>query len=421
MDKSANPNTKSGTERTVIKICIVAAISLLLLIPLAMIKGVIEDREDTKNGVINEVANSYARSQTVSAPLLVSYVLKEKKVDKQFEPSGIQTYVEDYETDCSLVDYKADVKTDILHRSIYDVIVYNSRIQISGKMPVSENAVVARDNHFRINVSDQKGFSNPSQLTFGGKTFNLIRTPYNFETEVELPKDVKVGDTIDFSISFDLKGTESLFFGSSGLGNTSLAISSSYPHPSFQGAMLPNTREVNDEGFTATWSVSEFNNSTNENMGVKFVEPANPYQQSMRSAKYGMLIIILVFVAGLFVELLTRKEINPIQYAVIGLSLVLFYSLLVSFSEFITFGVAYVIAALMTTGALMFYFRAILKSSTAYVLGGFVALVYALNYMLLQMDTYALLAGSLVLFLLLCVVMYITANTNKNKELTKTE
>ena len=73
-------------------------------------------------------------------------------------------------------------------------------------------------------------------------------------------------------------------------------------------------------------------------MGVKFVDPANPYQQSMRSAKYGMLIIVLVFVAGLFVEFLTRKEINPIQYAVIGLSLVLFYSLLVAFSEFITFG-----------------------------------------------------------------------------------
>ena len=140
----------------------------------------------------------------------------------------------------------------------------------------------------------------------------------------------------------------------------------------------------------------------------------------MRSAKYGMLIIILVFVASLFVEFLTRKEINPIQYAVIGLSLVLFYSLLVAFSEFINFGIAYVIAALMTTGALMLYFRAILKSRSAYILGGFVAIVYALNYMLLQMDTYALLAGSLVLFLLLCVVMYLTANIS-NKELDKTE
>ena len=75
----------------------------------------------------------------------------------------------------------------------------------------------------------------------------------------------------------------------------------------------------------------------------------------------------------------------------------------------------------MTTGALVFYFRAILKNRSAYVLGGIVALVYALNYMLLQMETYALLAGSLVLFLLLCVVMYLTANINNNKAITKVE
>ena len=83
-------------------------------------------------------------------------------------------------------------------------------------------------------------------------------------------------------------------------------------------------------------------------MGVKFVQLADPYQQAMRSAKYGMLIIVLVFVAGLFVEFLTKKNINPIQYAVIGLSLVLFYSLLLAFSEFVTFGLSYVIAASMT-------------------------------------------------------------------------
>ena len=133
-----------------------------------------------------------------------------------------------------------------------------------------------------------------------------------------------------------------------------------------------------------------------------------------------MLIIILVFVAGMLVEFLTRKEINPIQYAVIGLSLVLFYSLLIAFSEFIAFGVAYTISASMTTVALMLYYKGILKNRSAYMLGGFVALVYVLNYILLQMETYALLSGSLVFFLLLCAVMYLTSNIN-NKELPKTE
>ena len=123
--------------------------------------------------------------------------------------------------------------------------------------------------------------------------------------------------------------------------------------------MLPNRREINNDGFEATWSVSSFNSSGYYDMGVKFVDPANPYQQSMRSAKYGMLIIILVFVASLFVEFLTCRGINPIQYVVIGLSLVLFYSLL--------------------------------------------------------------LAGSLVLFVLLCMVMFITADIENAGVITKTK
>ncbi len=413
--------TNSNSKRMVIKVSFIAAISLLLLIPLTMIKGVIKSREQTKYAVTEEVANSYAKQQTVSAPYLTSNIVKEKIVDKRIEPSGKQTYIEDYDTYCSQVDYKADVVTDMLHRSIYDVIVYNSKIQISGKIPVSEQSINARSNKFRFSLTDKKGFSNPSQLTFGGQTFDINRESNEFVAEVVFPKETKSGDTVDFEITFDLKGTESLFFNPSRDGNTTLAISSSYPHPSFQGEMLPNHREVKDDGFNATWSVSNYNSSIYDDMGVMFIELANPYQQSMRSAKYGMLIIVLVFVAGLFVEFLTRKEINPVQYAVIGLSLVLFYSLLVAFSEFITFGVAYIIATMMTTVALMFYFRAILKSRSAYMLGAFVALVYALNYMLLQMETYALLSGSLVLFLLLCAVMYITANINNNKTTAKTE
>ena len=119
METKVNSNAK----RTAIKVSLVAAISLLLLIPLAMIKGVIEDREQTKDSVTVEVANSYAKPQTVSAPYLESYVVETRTVDKKIEPSGKQTYVEDYDSYCSQVDYTADVETDILHRSIYDVIV----------------------------------------------------------------------------------------------------------------------------------------------------------------------------------------------------------------------------------------------------------------------------------------------------------
>ncbi len=417
------PTQTQNAKRTAIKVGLVALISLLLLIPLIMVYEVIDDRKHTKDAVVEEVANSYAHNQIINAPYLVSYSVEDLAEDKKIELTDEEILAEIHgaHTHCSQVDYTAEIETDMLHRSIYDVIVYNSKVKVSGKLPITEETITAAERKFCFEVGDIKGFSNPSQLTFGGQSFEL-GTEYNeLVAKVAIPNDAKAGDVIDFAITFDLKGTESLFFNPTEDGNTTVAISSSYPHPSFQGAMLPNTREVKEDGFKATWSVSSFNSSSYDDMGVEFVDPANPYQQSMRSAKYGMLIIVLVFAAGLLVEFLTRKEINPIQYVIIGLSLVLFYSLLVAFSEFITFGVAYVIAALMTTLALMFYFRAILKSCSAYMLGGFVALVYALNYMLLQMETYALLAGSIVLFLLLCVVMYLTANINNKKELAKTE
>ena len=167
METKVNSNSK----RTAIKVSLVAVISLLLLIPLAMIKGVIEDREQTKYSVTMEVANSYAKPQTVSAPYVVSYVVETRTVDKKIDPSGKQTCVEDYDSYCSQMDYTADVETDVLHRSIYDVIVYNSKVKISGKLPVTEKSINARDNEFRFKVIDKKGFSNPSQLTFGGGYF----------------------------------------------------------------------------------------------------------------------------------------------------------------------------------------------------------------------------------------------------------
>ena len=133
----------------------------------------------------------------------------------------------------------------------------------------------------------------------------------------------------------------------------------------------------------------------------------------MRSAKYGILVILLVFIAGLAVELVGKKKIDLIQYLVIGLSLVLFYALVLSFSEFMRFPLAYGLAALMTVSALFGYFRGILHDRTAWLLSALSALAYLLSYILLQMETYALLAGTLVLFVLLVGIMYLTRNLNK--------
>ena len=140
------------------------------------------------------------------------------------------------------------------------------------------------------------------------------------------------------------------------------------------------------------------------------VKPVTQYRQTERATKYGLLIIFLVFIAGFVVEIISKKPINIIQYLVIGASLVLFYSLLLAFSDFLSFGLSYLIAAVMTTVALSAYFRGIVRNKWTYLLAGLVALTYGVIYILLQMETFAFLTGTLLLFIILCIIMALTRN-----------
>jgi inner membrane protein len=244
---------------------------------------------------------------------------------------------------------------------------------------------------------------------FSGYDDNILKAKIN------LPADIKEGDELEYTMRLKIKGTKSLSFKPYAEEST-LVIKSSYPHPSFIGDFLPEKRAVTDSGFSAYWSVLGMNVSNRtDGMGVKFVNPSDPYLQSERTTKYGFLVIVLVFVATILVEFIARKEINIVQYAIVGLSLVLFYSLLISFSEIASFGLAYLVSAVMTTAALMFYFRRMLKNKVAYYVGAFVAVMYGLNYVIIQMETFALLTGSLLLFVMLLVLMYFTANMNSSK------
>lgn len=398
METKNNSHHKQATLKTVF----LALITLFLLIPLTMVQNVIKERGETKTRVTEQVMSSYSQPQLIYTPEL-----------KSIKTDSIQSIIiNDSQRYPTKLDIEANVTTNTLHRSVYDVIVYNTNVKISGTFPVTEQSLEATENVISLDITDFKGLAALPTMTYGGKEFKFERKGNGISTHFVQPQDAQVDDQIPFSFTLDLKGTDSLMFNPLGV-ETKLTVNSTYKHPSFQGDILPESRDIRNDGFTATWNLSSHNLDDFDYItGVKFVEPANPYQQSTRSAKYGILIIVLVFAAAFFVEFFTQKEISLIQYTVIGLSLVLFYSLLLSFSEFVAFGIAYTISLVMTLGALLFYFRAILKSKTAYWLVAFVALVYVVNFMVLQMETYALLAGSLVLFVLLCGVMYLTANIN---------
>ena len=400
--------TRKDTVLTLKKIAFIGLITILLLIPLMMIEGVINERNELKYSVKKEISRAVSESQIVDGPRFIYTVEKEQVVDDKKEVVEELHVINPHK-----LESKVNVTTETLRRSIYNVIVYHSKINMNGSYVLPEAVYNGKNLKIKMKVSDLKGLTDTPQIRFLNKDYKFdVDDSGQLYTIVELPKENQTDRIIPFTMQLELKGTERLMFAPSA-DETVLSISSSYANPSFVGEYLPLSRDVNEDGFTAKWKVLKINKKRSEYMGVDFIEVASQYQQAIRSVKYGMLIICLVFVAGLLVEFVTQRQIHVVQYAIIGLSLTLFYSLLTAFSDIIPFGWSYLIASTMTTMALTLYYRGILKHKSAWILGGFISIMYVTNYILLQMETYSLLAGSLLLFVLLSVMMYFTANMNK--------
>ena len=224
--------------------------------------------------------------------------------------------------------------------------------------------------------------------------------------------------------SLNLQGMERLEFVPIGR-DTLVDLHSLWPHPSFVGRFLPEQRAVTDAGFQARWRTSYFATNVEqllnqcgqracdallENaLGVTFMQPVDIYLQTERAVKYGMLFIGLTFAAFFLFELFKSLAIHPIQYALVGIALAIFYLLLLSLSEHLRFGISYLIAAVACVGLLAFYAAYLLRSLRRAV--GFATLLgslYAVLYVLLQLEDYALLMGSLLLFTIVAAVMILT-------------
>ena len=395
-------------KNTFWKFALMGLISLLLLIPLAMVKDLIRERSNRAQEASGEVAGSWGGAQTLEGPTLVfSYVETSGAGDKKKEETKKN------EVYPSVLNCEYSIDNQLLHRSIYDIPVYTADVNEEGTFIVPESMAQKEKLSLTatIKVSDLRGIDGPIILETNGKQFTADDGNSGTVRFYIKPGDIPMdGSTIPFKVSFKVRGSSSISFKPYG-DETKVIVKSNCPNPSFNGDFLPVGREIDENGFSAEWRVSKINRGapSESRMGVSFLPEVSQYQQSERSAKYGLLIIVLVFAAGLMVELVGKKKIALVQYLIIGLSLVLFYALTLSFSEFISFGLSYLIAAAMTTAALLGYFRGILKSRAAYTLALLVAVTYALCYILLQMGTYALLTGSLVLFVVLAVIMYYTA------------
>ena len=234
--------------------------------------------------------------------------------------------------------------------------------------------------------------------------------------------DLKKNKKLPYEIKIKLKGSQSINF--IPLGKTTrVDLKANWNTPSFTGNYLPNNREITEKEFSAQWQVLNLNrnysqvlvnyNNTNikdienSSFGVNFKIPVEQYQQSMRSAKYAILIILLTFGVIFFTEIMNKTRIHALQYLLVGLALCLFYSLLLSFSEHIGFNPAYLLSAALTIILVGGYMLGITKKKKpSLIMSGLLSVLYLYIFVSIQLETFALLAGSLGLFIILAMVMY---------------
>ena len=227
---------------------------------------------------------------------------------------------------------------------------------------------------------------------------------------------------IPYEMKIRLKGSQSVNF--TPLGKTTkVNLKANWNTPSFVGSFLPENRDVTADEFSAQWQVLNLNRNYSQvlvdpsamvvsdiadsDFGVNLKVPVEQYQQSMRSAKYAVLIILLTFTVIFFTEIMEKTRIHALQYLLVGLALCLFYSLLLSISEHLGFNMAYLISAVLTIGLVSGHMLGIIKKKKpAFIMGGLLIILYVYIFILIQLETYALLAGSLGLFVILAAVMY---------------
>jgi inner membrane protein len=426
-----------------LKLGAIALLILLLLIPLMMINGVIQDRQQLRDGVLEDIARSSSYSQQLSGPLMVVPYTKVVRTWKLNEKTS-QRYQELGEERGRLYflpehfELNGQVETELRKRGIYEARLFHADNRITGHFSLPTHLGIKEDfadyqfdqPFLAVGISDIRGIENALKLELDGQRLDFMpgsQVRWLGEgVHVTLPAlDAKAPTELTFGFNLRLQGTGQLQVVPVGKTST-VSLAANWPHPSFVGNYLPSQREVTDQGFSAKWQTSFFSTNLQEAMnscvsgkncevfnsrsfGVSFIDPVDQYLKSDRAIKYALLFIVLTFAGFFLFEVLKSLAVHPVQYALVGVALAFFYLLLLSLSEHIGFALAYLLSAGACVLLIGFYVCHVLRSvrhGLSFSAG--LAALYGLLYGLLSAEDYALLMGSLLLFGLLGVFMVLT-------------
>lgn len=439
----------------------------LLMLGLNIIQDVVRDRINNREYAVQSVVSSLAGSQTLIGPALVQSCTETTAI-----PNGKKIEYTTREFQRQLlpdsVHHNANATMEERARGLHRVNAYvlHDQIQASfsnaeqfaqppgsggserlSKSPAAGKTVVSCEKlYLTFALSDPRGIrsatmqANDKELSVETGT-SLQRYSKGIQAEVNTSA-LKKGEPLNISLKLQLLGTERLAFTPIATENK-VTLTADWPHPSFGGSFLPTRREVTNNGFTADWEISSLATSSStafnrqqplcvdqgnlafahtmnaaasgeddsciETMGTEFVNPVNIYSLSERATKYGLLFVVLTFVAvGLF-EVLKKLRVHPVQYLLVGTALCSFFLLLISLSEHLGFATAYAIAASACVALLAFYASHILGSiRRGLPFAAAIAALYGLLFVLLQLEQTALVVGSIALFAVLTLVMICT-------------
>ena len=432
------------------KMILVGLLTLVLLIPLFFVQDLIRERSMRQKEVVNEVSELWGKDVEFYGPILkIPYKSFSETtiVDEKTKVSRIERYasIENAYFFPEELKNKSDVKKNTsLKRGIYNNVVFTANMNFDGffdtpnfeKLGIKPEdilwdkaSIIVKTTNLKSIKSDLKISLNKQEFDFESKSDEEDTFYGTLETSNFDHKLLEANAKIDFDFSMKYNGSNSITFIPIGK-MTYVNIKSDWQSPSFMGMFAANdtTKKISEKGFYADWKILDINRSFSQqhlsklptlnefSFGVKLIETVDEYQQNERASKYGFLVIALTFLIFFLIQSISKINIHIFNYTMIGIALILFYTLLIAITEHSSFTLAYAIAGVSVIILITLYSISILKNKKfPMFIGISLTVLYTFIFVIIQLEDYALLVGSLGLFAILAAVMYFSRKIEWNK------
>ncbi len=429
---------KKITSSTTFRMIVIGALTLILMIPMMFVMNLVNEREMRKDSVIREINRDWGGSVEIYGPILkVPYKTYKTSVSFNNRGKRIETvtfvgyeYLYVYPNELNI---EGNIVGEPKKIGIYESAVYKANSKIAGnftqpefkKFDIPEKEVDWQKAEIIFKTTNNKGIMDKMILEWQNNKYKFSLKGdsksryFVFKTDYLKQNPFTATEKVDFSMNYNVKGSRD--FKIIPIGNqTKVHLTSNWKDTKFEGAFLPdNNDKITENGFDAHWKVIDYQrafsqyhqnklpNYKNYAFGANFIIPIDEYAKADRATKYAYLIIFLTFIVFFIIQNIGKVQMHPFQYFLIGIALVVFYTLLISISEHSNFNLSYIISATATVLLITLYSKAILNSKrfTGYIFAS-LAMLYGYIYVIIQLENYALLVGSIGLFIILAMIMY---------------